>query len=72
MGRALMIALIDACRDMGLHALIACITLGNQASVALHERLGFNQVSTFRQVGMKFGEWLDIVDYELIIKHNEL
>lgn len=71
-GGELMRALIDECKERGLHALIACITAGNQASIALHERLGFKRVSTFSQVGRKFGEWLDIVDYELVIKHNEL
>lgn len=70
-GGMLMRALIEECEVRGLHGLIACITSGNEASIAMHERLGFVKVSCFRQVGMKFGQWLDIVDYELIIKHNE-
>ena len=48
-------------------ALIACITGGNRASTALHEALGFRAVSHFREVGRKFGRWLDVVDYELIL-----
>ena len=47
--------------------LIACITEGNEASYALHEKLGFEKVSYFREVGRKFGKWLGIVDYELIL-----
>ena len=52
-------------------ALIACITEGNEASYSLHEKLGFRKVSHFEKVGLKFGRWLDVVDYELIIKPNE-
>ena len=65
-GRALMLQLIEACRR-GIHVLIACITGGNRPSIALHEALGFQAVSHFREVGRKFGRWLDVVDYELIL-----
>ena len=47
--------------------MIACITEGNEASYALHKKLGFEKVSYFREVGRKFGKWLGIVDYELIL-----
>ena len=66
-GKELMLHLIEECRRKGLHALIACITEGNEASYALHEKLGFEKVSYFREVGRKFGKWLGIVDYELIL-----
>lgn len=66
-GRQLMTALIDACRRQGVHALIACITADNRASCALHSSLGFEQVSLFKEVGQKFGQWLDVVDYELVL-----
>ena len=45
----------------------ACITVPNEASTALHEALGFTCVSRFREVGHKFGRWLDVADYELIL-----
>jgi L-amino acid N-acyltransferase YncA len=67
-GTKLMKRLISECRQRGFHVLIACITDGNEASNHLHEKLGFKQVSHFRQVGMKFGHWLDVVDYELILE----
>jgi L-amino acid N-acyltransferase YncA len=67
-GTKLMERLIADCRQRGVHALIACITGGNEASNHLHEKLGFHQVSLFRQVGMKFGKWLDVMDYELILE----
>lgn len=64
-GRKLMERLIAACASRGYRALIACITEGNEASFALHEKLGFKKVSCFERVGLKFGCWLDVVDYEL-------
>ena len=51
----------------GLHVLIACITYPNEASVRLHEKLGFKQVSRFNEVGRKFGQWLDIYDFQLVL-----
>lgn len=66
-GLALMQQLIDASRESGLHTLIACITYPNEASVRLHERLGFRQVSRFYEVGRKFGQWLDVYDFQLIL-----
>ena len=47
--------------------LIACITEGNESSFRLHEKLGFERVSHFKKVGMKFGKYLDVIDYELIL-----
>lgn len=66
-GRRLMQSLIDECRKRGFVALIACITGGNEASIGLHEALGFEQRSHFKNVGMKFGRMLDVVDLELLL-----
>ena len=41
------------------------LTGGNEASIALHQSLGFKQVSRFEKVGLKFGRQLDVVDFEL-------
>ena len=57
--------LIVECREAGLHVLIACITYPNPGSEKLHVGLGFQQVSRFHEVGYKFGQWLDIYDFEL-------
>jgi len=59
--------LINLCRAQGYHALIACITEGNEASVKMHEQLGFKQVSEYKEVGEKFGRWLGVVDLEYIL-----
>ena len=67
-GAALMARLVEACRaDGGCHALVACITGENAASIAFHTRLGFRRVSLFREVGRKMGRWLDVADYELLL-----
>lgn len=67
-GKELMTHLMEACKQGGYHALIACITGGNEASCKLHANLGFKQVSRFEQVGLKFGKWLDVVDYEYVYR----
>lgn len=67
-GSALMDSLIGECRKRGFHALIACITVPNDPSVKFHERYGFKRVSYFPEVGRKFGKWLDIHDFQLILK----
>lgn len=66
-GRKLMEQLVAACRERGYRALIACITGENTGSLAMHKRLGFTQVSHFKDVGMKFGRLLDVIDYELVL-----
>ena len=69
-GSALMRRLIEECRRRGCHALVACITAENADSRRLHERLGYKQVSLFEEVGRKFGRWLDVTDYELLLNEE--
>lgn len=59
-GRALLSKLIELLERQGFVAVIGAIALPNEASVALHERLGFVSTGTYRQVGFKLGEWLDV------------
>ena len=66
-GRRLMLALIEAARRTDVHCMIACITCPNAASEALHKLLGFRQVSLYKEVGRKFGRWLDVYDFELLL-----
>ncbi|MDR2121363.1 MAG: GNAT family N-acetyltransferase [Tannerella sp.] len=68
-GLALMNKLTEALLEMQIHAIIACITIPNDESVALHEKLGFTKVSHFRQVGWKFERWLDVGDWELVFEN---
>lgn len=66
-GTLLMKNLIEECRLAEYRALIACITEGNSESMALQKKLGFKQVSCFEKVGFKFGRWLNVIDYELLL-----
>ena len=59
-GRALLSPLLDLLTRQGYVAAIGAIALPNDASVKLHETLGFFHTGTYRQVGFKFGEWLDV------------
>jgi len=47
-------------RRESVHALVGGISLPNAKSVALHEKMGFEQVAHFREVGWKFGRWIDV------------
>jgi L-amino acid N-acyltransferase len=60
-GGALMTPLIDRAAALGKHVLIAGVDADNAASLRFHERLGFERVAHFREVGFKFGRWLDLV-----------
>lgn len=60
-GRALLQALFPLGAAMGKHVIIGAIDADNAASIRLHEQLGFEKVAHFREVGRKFGRWLDLV-----------
>jgi phosphinothricin acetyltransferase len=60
-GRMLMTELIDTARDHGFHSMIARIVSSNDASIALHRRVGFETVGVEKEVGRKLGKWLDVV-----------
>lgn len=47
-----------------IHKLLACISLPNDASVSLHEKLGFRKIGHFAEVGKKFGQWIDVGYWE--------
>ncbi|MGC2234809.1 MAG: N-acetyltransferase family protein [Pyrinomonadaceae bacterium] len=54
--------------QMDFHAIIAGISLPNDASIKLHEKFGFEKVAHFREVGYKFGRWIDVGYWELLRK----
>lgn len=60
-GKALVSALFPLAAAMEKHVIIGGIDAANAASLALHERLGFERVAHFREVGRKFGRWLDLI-----------
>lgn len=67
MGRLLLAPLIDAARARKLHAIIAAIDAANEPSLRLHAAFGFERVAHLKQVGFKFGRWLDVVYLELVL-----
>jgi L-amino acid N-acyltransferase len=60
LGAELLNKLIAGAADSGAHVMMACIEATNSRSVALHRQLGFELVGTAREVGTKFGRWLDL------------
>jgi L-amino acid N-acyltransferase YncA len=59
-GRALMAELLPRAAALGKHVMVAGIDASNDASIRFHERLGFERVGLLKQVGFKFGRWLDL------------
>jgi L-amino acid N-acyltransferase YncA len=70
-GRALMRELIERARAQGLHAMVGMIESENVASIALHERFGFEVVGWMPQVGQKFGRWLNLTIMQLTLDNRE-
>jgi phosphinothricin acetyltransferase len=70
-GEALMIALIERARASKFHVLVAAIEANNAASIRLHEKLGFVAVGHMKQVGAKFGQWLDLALLQLTLDARE-
>lgn len=66
-GRAMYLDLISRCRIVGLHTIVAGITVPNEPSCRLHEALGFTYVGTFDQVGYKFEQWWGTAWYQLML-----
>lgn len=66
-GRMMLLALIEAARNLGKHVIIGGVDASNEASLHLHQSLGFEQVAHFKQVGYKFDRWLDIVFLQRIL-----
>lgn len=69
LGRALLEALIAACEERGIREMVAVISdKGAEASVALHEKLGFTEVGRMGRVGFKFGRWLGTIYLQKSLK----
>jgi L-amino acid N-acyltransferase len=66
-GLALMKQLIAAASEQQYHVMIGGIDMTNQNSIALHSQLGFTHAGTIQQAGFKFGRWLDLGFYQLVL-----
>jgi phosphinothricin acetyltransferase len=65
-GTQLYVRLFDELAETDVHAIFAGIALPNDASIVFHERLGFEKVAHFKEVGYKLGRWIDVGYWELI------
>lgn len=66
-GKQILLELIDQAKQRQMHTIVAGIDAENIASQKLHQRLGFQPVGQFRQVGYKFDRWLDLIFWQLIL-----
>jgi len=68
--RALYRSLHEILKIQGYYNAYAGTTLPNEASVALHQSIGFESVGTFRAVGYKFGKWHDVAWWQLRLRNE--
>ena len=67
-GTSLYEALFAEIKNGDFHAVVAGISLPNDASVHLHEKFGMEKVAHFHEVGRKFDRWIDVGYWELVLK----
>ncbi|HWV98069.1 MAG TPA: GNAT family N-acetyltransferase [Candidatus Acidoferrum sp.] len=67
-GKRLLQEVVAAAQAQDYHVLVGGIDSQNAVSIRLHERFGFQHAGTVRQAGFKFGRWLDLAFYQLILK----
>ena len=65
LGKKLYQHLLKELEERSIHAVIGGIALPNPASIALHEKLGFEKVAHFKEVGRKFDKWIDVAYWQL-------
>jgi phosphinothricin acetyltransferase len=66
-GKRLMQRLIESATEQEKHVMIGGIDADNASSIAFHEQLGFRHCGTVQHAGFKFGRWLDLAFYQLIL-----
>jgi L-amino acid N-acyltransferase YncA len=72
LGKLLMPALITAAQACGMRQMIAVIgDSANESSITLHRRFGFHDAGLLKDVGFKFGRWLDTVFMQRSLVRNE-
>ena len=71
LGTLLYTALFNALRRSGCHVAIGGIALPNAASVALHEKFAMQKVAHFSEVGFKFGHWVDVGYWQLLLREPD-
>jgi L-amino acid N-acyltransferase YncA len=69
LGKLLYAELFKRLATENIHAIMAGIALPNQSSIVLHERFGMSKVAHFKQVGFKFGQWVDVAYWQKLLNH---
>lgn len=72
LGNILLQAIIDEASRQQFHSMVAAIDSTNTASIALHQKFGFQHTGTIYQAAYKFERWLDLVFYQLLLTSAEL
>ncbi len=67
LGKILLQETVNSAREQNYHVLIGGIDSQNTVSIRLHKHFGFEHAGTIRQVGFKFGRWLDLDFYQLVL-----
>jgi len=70
-GTQLYQSLLTELRRKEVHTVIGGIALPNPASVRLHEKLGFQKTAHFKDVGFKFGRWMDVGYWQLVFSQEQ-
>lgn len=70
-GKLIMSRLIEEAKTSGKHTMIAGIDASNVASKIFHEKFGFVEIGTFKEVGFKFDQWLDVLFMQLTFDRDE-
>jgi len=65
-GSKLYSMLLNELKKQDIHAVIGGISLPNKPSIALHEKLGFEKIGQFKEVGKKFNKWIDVGYWQLL------
>jgi L-amino acid N-acyltransferase len=66
-GNILMGYMIKLGKEIGFHVIMSGITADNEISIKMHEKLGFEHCGHMKEVGFKFGRYLDCVFYQFIL-----
>jgi phosphinothricin acetyltransferase len=66
-GRKLLHRLVERAVEQEYHVMIGAIDVDNQASIALHQSLGFQHLATLPEVGFKFGRWLNLALFQRVL-----
>ncbi|GAB7127677.1 GNAT family N-acetyltransferase [Silvimonas sp. JCM 19000] len=67
LGKQLLQAIVAAARAHDMHCVVGGIDVANATSIALHEKLGFEHAGTIKHAAFKFGRWLDLGFYQLLL-----